>query len=173
MSECRTPALNDIITHLFSMKQSFLFLSFLIVLCAIYMLFISFFLWTWLWCPSSYEFKWSHSTFFCIPSKRLSTEINNLSHFLSCFLIVQETAFYYLFVFSKTFVVKKQKKLSFSISLENTCMALLWLLGERFREFHLTPVGFLFLFRVCNLLCIWWLFSCLMVTELLWKTPRR
>lgn len=50
-------------------------------------------------------------------------------------------------------------------------MALLCLLGEQFREFHLTPVGFLFLFHVCNLLYICWLFSCLTVTELLQKTP--
>lgn len=57
----------------------------------------------------------------------------------------------------------------FSISLENTCMVLFYLRGERFREFHLSLVGFLFL--VCNSLYICLLFSCLMVPELFWQTP--
>lgn len=40
---------------------------------------------------------------------------------------------------------------------------------EKFREFHLSPVGFLFL--VCNSPHICWLFGCLKVPELLWQTP--
>lgn len=62
---------------------------------------------------------------------------------LSCFPPVQEMAFYYLFILPKTFLVKKQKKAEFS--------RLPW---ERFREFHLTSVGFSFLFCICNLLYI-------------------
>lgn len=110
-------------------------------------------------------FKWPHTAFVCAPSKCLNTGINNSSYFLCCFLTVQEMAFYYLFPFSTSSVVK----LSFSISLENTCTILLCLWRERFREFHLPPVSFLF--PVCSSLYICWLFSCLMVPELFWQSP--